>query len=158
MSSREPIRGKVARILNSRELALNIGAREGVKLGMLFDVLDVKGEDIRDPDSDEVLGSLRRPKVRVRVTRVEERLSVASTFRSKKVNVGGQGDVAFGNIHKLFESPNWVRRYETLKTTEKTWEDLNEEDSFVRTGDPVIEVSPSEGSSEPGFEQFREGG
>lgn len=147
-SDRHPIRGKVARILNTRELALNIGTRDGVQVGMLFDVLDAKGEDICDPDTGEVLGSLRRPKVRVRVDMVDQRLSVASTFRWKNVNTGGQGVTDFANIYKLFEPPRWERRYETLKTTEKTWEDLDEEQSYVRTGDPVVQVFPDEESQE----------
>src|SRR5438034_4073982 len=53
--SKEPIRGKVARILNARELVINVGLAEGVAIGMYFDVLDPKGEDIKDPDSGEVL-------------------------------------------------------------------------------------------------------
>lgn len=30
-----------------------------------------------------------------------------------------------------------MTEYDTLKTTERTWENLDEEDSFVKTGDPV---------------------
>ena len=44
------IQGKVARILNSRELAINIGSNNGVQAGMYFDILDPKGENITDPD------------------------------------------------------------------------------------------------------------
>ena len=32
----DPIRGRVAKILNSRELAINIGAAHGVCVGMYF--------------------------------------------------------------------------------------------------------------------------
>ena len=45
----DPIRGKVARILNSRDMVINVGSRSGVAVGMRFDVMDAKGEDIRDP-------------------------------------------------------------------------------------------------------------
>src|SRR2546425_9679519 len=99
--SDNPIRGKVARILNSRELAINVGATDGVKVGMYFDVLDPKGEDIKDPDSGEVLGSLERPKVRVKVAKVQDHLSVASTYKTFEVNVGGRGgamDFGFANL------------------------------------------------------------
>src|SRR5262249_52570621 len=86
-----PIRGKVAQILNSRNLVINVGSRDGVVVGMYFDVLDPKGEDIKDPDTGEVLGSVERPKVRVQIVQVQERLSVASTYKQRQVNVGGQG-------------------------------------------------------------------
>ena len=143
-----PIRGKVARILTSRELVINVGTREGVTVGMYFDVMDPRGEDVTDPDTHEVLGSVPRPKVRVQVTTVQERLAVASTFKKTQVNVGGRGTgFAVGaGIAELLTPPKWVTKYETLKTHEKTWEDLDEEESFVKTGDPVVQVisPPSE--------------
>lgn len=144
----DPIHGKVARILNARELALNIGSDHGVKIGMLFDVLDQKGEDITDPDTGEVLGSLQRPKVRVKIVSVQERLSVASTYKSREVNVGGSADFGgIGRISAMLMPPKYVRAYETLKTNEQTWEDLDETKSYVKSGDPVVSVKEvSEGS------------
>ena len=81
------IRGKVARVLNSREIVITVGSENGVKIGMQFEVLDRKGEDIKDPDSGELLGSIKMPKVRVKVVQIQKRISVASTFRKKKINV-----------------------------------------------------------------------
>lgn len=138
-----PIRGKVARILSSRELALNIGAKHGVRLGMRFDVLDRKGEGITDPETHEELGSVIRPKVRVKVTLVEDRLSVASTYRTREVNVGGAGlgNLGFSN---LFQPEKWVKRTETLKATDHSWEELDEAGSFVKIGDTVQQVVGSD--------------
>jgi len=135
-----PIRGKVARILNSRDLVINVGSRDGVIVGTYFDVLDPKGEDIQDPDTGEVLGSVERPKVRVQVVKVQERLSVASTYKTRQVNVGGQGGDLGGRLAELFMPPKYVTKYETLKTTERTWEDLDESESYVKIGDPVVQV------------------
>ena len=134
----EPIRGKVAQVLNSREIAINIGSAGGVMVGMYFDVLEL--EDITDPDTGDVIGSIDRPKVRVRVSHVQENISVATTFRKKRVNVGGAGafPVAFDSVSQLLMPPKWITKYETLKTEEKTWEDLDEEDSYVSTGDRVV--------------------
>lgn len=135
----ELIRGKVARILNSRELALNVGSDQGVRHGMEFDILSPELHDIEDPDSGEVIGSVNRPKVRVRVGIVDDRFCVARTFRRKRVNIGGRG-FTLRIDESLFEPPNWVTRSETLKTEEATWEDLSEEDSYVKTGDPAVQV------------------
>ena len=134
------IRGKVARVLNSRELALNIGSQHGVREGMLFDVIDPKGEDIVDPDTGDIIGSLERPKVRVKVISVQDKLSVASTYKKERVNVGGVG-IGTSAISQLFMQPEYVTQYETLKTEEKTWEDISEEESYVKSGDPVVQVS-----------------
>lgn len=136
------IRGKVARVLNSREIAINVGSVSGVVIGMHFDVMDPKGEDITDPDTGYVLGSVERPKVRVQVTQVQEKLSIASTYKKAKVNVGGTASLLgeLGLASKALMPPKYIVKYETLKTDEKTWEDLDEEESYVKTGDPVVQV------------------
>ena len=137
--STELIRGKVAKILNSREVALNIGTLQGVELGMCFDILSTKGNDIRDPDTGDVLGNVDLAKAKVRVSRVYEKVCVASTYRTKRVNVGGSGMA----VTSIFEPPKWVTRYETLKTRgsfENSGEDIDEEDSYVSPGDPVVQV------------------
>ena len=138
-----PIRAKVARVLNSREIVINVGSTNGVAVGMRFDVVDPKGEDIRDPDTDEVLGSIDRPKVRVRITKVKEKLSLAAT-QAKRVNVGGPSLI--GDFSRLLMPPKWVTKYETLKRGEQTLDELDEQESLVEIGDPVVQII--EGSEE----------
>ena len=106
------IRGRVARILNSRELALNIGSKHGVEVDMLFDVLDASAEDIKDPDTKMTIGSIYRPKVRVKVVEVQESISVARTYKSRRVNVGGGG--FGGDWASVFAPPRWIRRIRNL--------------------------------------------
>ena len=144
------IRGKVARILNSREIAINVGSDDGVSTGMYFDVMDQNFEDIRDPDTQELLGSIQRPKIRVKITKVQEKLSLASTYKTMRVNTGGSADalLAFASLSRALMPPKWVTRYETLKTEEKTWENLEEEKSYVKTGDPVVQVVETEDEEE----------
>ncbi len=138
----KPIRGKVATILNSRELVINIGEKDGVTLDMKFEVLDPKGEDVIDPDTKEILGSVSIPKVRVKVAQVQEYLSVTRTYKKQRINIGGGGP-DFGFATALMP-PKWIIKYETLKTDEATREDLDEEKSYVKTGDPVIQVFEDE--------------
>ena len=135
----KPIRGKVAQILNSREVALNLGLDDGVEIGMLFDIVTPKGHDITDPVTGDVLGSLDRPKVRVKIVSVQDRLSVAATFRKKRENIGGSSDL-IGLYSRMSSPPRWITKYETLKTTDSTWEDLPDEDSYISKGDPVVQV------------------
>ena len=133
------IRGKVARILNSREIALNLGSDDGVAVGMCFDIMDSKSEDIKDPDTGQILGSIERPKVRVKVTLVQEKLSLATTYKTRRINVGGTG-LEIGVLSKAFMPPEWATEYETLRTAEQTWDDLDEAESYVTTGDPAVQV------------------
>ena len=131
----EPIRGKIARVLNSREVAINKGADDGVEIGMIFKILSTKGSEIQDPDTGETLGSVDMAKTSVKVTSVQERIAVASTYRTRRVNVGGSG---LSSI-RLFEPPKWETRLETLKIDKAAVEELSEEDAFVNTGDPVVQ-------------------
>ena len=143
----ELIRGKVARVLNSREIAINVGSNHGVCIGMYFDIMDEILENIIDPDTQELLGTIERPKIRVKITKVQENLSLASTYKTRRVNVGGSAQY-FGSLESIMSRalmpPKWVKKHETLKTEEKTWEALEEEKSFVKTGDPVVQVIQTE--------------
>lgn len=143
-SDSEPIRGKVARILNARELALNVGAQAGVKTGMRFYVLDPRGENIMDPDTGEDLGSLGHPKITVEVSHVEPRVSVARTFRTRRVNRGGDASFALTNLGRLLQPADWVTVTETLRAKDSKWEELDESESFVKVGDPVVQVTDFE--------------
>ena len=60
-------------------------------MGMRFAVLDPAGENVQDPDTGEILGSVQRPKVQVEITQVSDKIAVARTYRSYGVNVGGDG-------------------------------------------------------------------
>ena len=135
MTQSDLIEGQVAQILNSRELVINKGNQDGVETGMIFEVLAPQGQDIRDPVTDEVLGSVARPKVIVKVVQVEPKLAVARTFKSHRFNIGGSD--ATKMWQRMFDAPKYVTRYDTLKTSDKTWEDLSEEESYVKRGDPV---------------------
>lgn len=144
--ARTPIRGKVARILNSRELAINVGSEHGVRMGMKFDVMDPRGQDIEDPDTGKILGSLDRAKKRVEVVQVRERLSRART-RSYRVNVGGTGGFIGRDLQRWSEMmlpEQWVMRHETLRANDEEGREIDEKESIVKEGDPVVEVLEEE--------------
>ena len=135
----KPIRGRIAQILNSREVALNVGSNKGVEIGMLFDIVTLGGYEITDPDTDEILGSLDKPKVRVRVVSVQDRLSVATTYRKMRENIGGAGSFIEA-YSRMLAPPKRVVEYETLKTADPAWQGLLDEDSYISRGDPVVQV------------------
>jgi len=51
---------------------------------MRFAVLDPKAENVKDPETGAILGSIVKPKVNVEVTRVEPRLSLATTYKKTR--------------------------------------------------------------------------
>ena len=136
----EPIRGKVASVINEREIAINVGTANGVRVNMYFDVVDTQNEEIKDPDTGEVLGSVERTKIKVKVTHVQEKLSVASTYHAETVNIGGERGF-LGPFARSFMPPKWVKKYETLRTEDKSLFPIDEYDSLVKVGDPVVQVN-----------------
>ena len=131
----KPIRGKVARVLNDREVAINRGSTDGVEMGMKFAILSDDSTEIIDPDTKESLGRIENRKVRVRVASVYDRMAVAETFDTRRVNVGGNG-IGMG----VFIPPKWVDRYETLNRVDAGANDLSEFDSGVSIGDPIVQI------------------
>lgn len=128
------IRGSVAKVLNATQVVINRGSKDGVELGMIFEILDKNATEIIDPETKKPLGNIDRPKVQVRVSILEEKLCLAETFKTKRINRGGSGLASFGN---MFAAPDYIDVKETFKAEEKAWEDLPEEKSYVKVGDPV---------------------
>lgn len=132
------IEGKVAAIVNSRELAINRGEAHGVYEGMRFEVLDTSRGVITDPDTDEELGTVEGVKVRVEVVEVYPAFSVAQTYETTGGGVTLSGLLAKG----MYDLPKPV----TLKTNEALFAPLNEGESYVKRGDVVREIKEPEGS------------
>ena len=138
----EPIRGKVAKVLSHREVVLNVGKKHNVEIGMVFDILFKGYDEITDPDTGEVLGGIDRPKARVKVANINEKLSIATTYRTERVNVGGSGGLGIrlrGDLN-LPSPPKWETRVETFATNEAPHEGWYEDDHLVSAGDPVVQV------------------
>ena len=134
--------GLVAAILNDREVALNIGAVDGVELGMKFDILGPEPLTVIDPATGVPLGVVDRVKIKVKVAAVHDRFSIARTFETYRVNEGGTGSVlgmaSIPSITSMFTPPRWVTRVKTLRYDDSDLPgDLSEEDSIVRIGDRV---------------------
>lgn len=134
------LRGLVATVLNERELVITIGSKDGVEEGMYFAVLSEDQLPIYYPGTDEVLDTIEREKVRVRVVDVRERISVCRTYKSYTTGLDLSG---FGLTPGLF-GPRETH-YETLSSSkEDRPKPLNKGDSYVHVGDHVKEVFEDE--------------
>ena len=148
------IEGKIAKILNAREVVINRGSLQGVEVGMIFKILDLEEINILDPDTKQNLGSVERTKVKVKVDLVKKNMCVAKTYRKETVNIGGHasGLLAFAEqadaVRSVLMPPQWVDRYETLRLP-KNFEKLEESDSIVNIGDIVISTSGEEDAASP---------
>ena len=71
----EKIEGKVAKILDEYSIVINVGRKNSVVDGMVFAIFVKSDEEIKDPDSGEVLGKLENVKEHVFVSHVQDRFS-----------------------------------------------------------------------------------
>ena len=129
------LEGKVATVINSRELALNIGSNFGVKENMIFKILAETPVEIKDPDTGEILDTIDREKVRVKVSEVNKKSSICKTFRV--FHYRGLLSTSGSLVGAMTDR----KEVETLKIDDSTKiPPLSEEESFVKTGDRAIQI------------------
>lgn len=122
------IRGKVAGLVDSTMVAINVGSKDGVRKG--DEVQVYRQVNVKDPDSKEELGSVILTKVNLKVNYVDVRFSVAETV----------GTVSSGGIAGLYTGAlfNDARQIEVTTNPESA--------SSVRVllaiGDPVFVEHP----------------
>ena len=125
--------GRVANILNARELVINIGTNDGVTTGMRFKVLADTPTQITDPETEKVIGSIDREKVRVEATEVQEHITICRTYQT--ITAGG----SFPDMSGMFGPRHEIPR--TLKADDASHlPPLAESESYVKRGDRVVEI------------------
>lgn len=77
---------KVIKILDEYTIIINAGFKEGIKEGDTFQILDTKGNVVKDPDTGEVLGYLDLIKDTVKVTEVQEKMCFCSSTETIGIN------------------------------------------------------------------------
>lgn len=125
------LEGKVAQLLNERQIVINIGRLDGVEAGMRFAVLAGKPIEVLDPDTGRSLGTLDQDKVRVESTQVLDQMTVCTTYETKFV-----GSIVFFDLAQTFAPGRIIPK--TLRATAAAYPaPLSPEDSYVKNGDRV---------------------
>lgn len=76
------IEGKVAKIIDVYTVVINRGLEHGVEEDMRF-VIYEPGEEIKDPDTGDLLGKFEYVKAKVKVVNVQEKFSTAETYETQ---------------------------------------------------------------------------
>jgi hypothetical protein len=137
--SNKPITGKIAGVLNERELTINVGVDQGVCVGMKFKVLANSPVEVKDPDTDAILGTVDREKVRVKASEVFDNYSICKTFRKTIIGEAGFDLSSLGALVRSYQPRRAI--LETLKAEDSTLPPpISEEESYVKKGDRAIQL------------------
>ena len=140
------ILGKVASIMNEREVTINKGSNDGVEEGMTFRVV-AEGIPVTDPDTGESLGIYIKDKIGVKVSEVHPRFSVARTYETYTVQEPSSTfRLSRGRGERLLQEVTRVRTLKTAGSTpieSKFFASITDDDSIVQVGDPVIQDYPA---------------
>lgn len=143
----QPIEAKVAQVISERDVAINRGSSAGVEVGMRFKILRSDPEEIRDPDTNEVLGTVEISKVEVEVVSVQPNLAVCRTF--KKVVIPGKPKrlgmtTPYSSLRESIfgdAGTSDKERYQTLRSDESyVVNELDPDGSFVKKGDRAVQL------------------
>ncbi len=84
------IEGKVIRILDEYSIVVNVGRIDGVTEGMVFVIFTQSGDEIKDPDSGETLGTLENVKDYVSVAHIQDKFATCVAKEVKKILKEGE--------------------------------------------------------------------
>lgn len=76
----ELLKGRVAKFLSRSKIVINLGSEHGVKEGMEFIIYD-EGPLIMDPETGRALENLEIIKGRVKITNVQQKISIGESFK-----------------------------------------------------------------------------
>lgn len=131
------IEGKIAKVLNTREVAINRGSDHGVMRDMEFAVMEPQ-LSIVDPDTKESLGDLEREKIRVKVSETHPKFSLARTYETYTAHVPSAYEQA-----ELMSRGRTVTRVRKIiiESPGQNTSTIGQEGSTVKVGDPVIQIT-----------------
>ena len=130
---------KVAKVLDNRTLVINAGSNKGVSLNMKFLISSALNSQVVDPDTNEIIGEVAIPKVKVEITRVDEKYSIAETYEYKTVNEGGSMPNAVA-LSRIFDQPKLVKKYKTFEIEDNQKKAIEKEKSLILIGDIAEQI------------------
>jgi hypothetical protein len=130
--------GRVIRIFDDENLVVNLGTSDGVTKGATLSIFAPPVE-IKDPETDEDLGTYHHPKANVRAERVSEKFCVAGPFPVSR------------QVKKPTGPSTLFQQFQTEYRTEPGELEIEEAEAnplpsgtAIRVGDPVYITLPDE--------------
>lgn len=148
MGEHNLVSGQVAKIVSDTDILINRGTEDGIENGAYFVVLDKDELEIEDPENAVIAGSVRNVKLAFQVVQVSEHLSLARTFRTYTVNVGGQGP-DMSSLMGFGKAPKYIQEIERFTADPEDKIDRSTVRKNIAIGDEVREMANREDASQP---------
>lgn len=132
------VEGKVAKVLNDREVVINRGKDHGVKLGTRFKIIETV--EIPDPDTGDVIGTITREKIRFKVVYIQSSMSIARTYETQTFGTSSTS-LATEALLRTIHPEASLQRIDVKRI--RQGED-SDEPVLVEVGDVVAEVTDDE--------------
>ena len=84
------IEGKIVKILDEYSIVINIGRNNGVVKDTEFVIFTRSDEEVKDPDSGEVLGKLENVKDYVTAAHVQDKFTICVAKETKNMHKEGE--------------------------------------------------------------------
>lgn len=137
------VRGKVAMILNDREVVINRGKEHGVELGTRYKVVETV--EVEDPDTKKVIGTIEREKIRFEIAHLEPAMSIARTYETYTYGVHPVSQVNESIRRHLNSLANITPRTDVKRirpsSQKSTGDDTGPDAVPIEIGDVVVEVT-----------------
>ncbi|HEU0143163.1 MAG TPA: hypothetical protein VFQ47_00100 [Nitrososphaera sp.] len=148
------IKGRIIRILDTKTVVINLGLEHGIGDESLFFILG-EPESVIDPVTNEVLGTVKVTKARVKASQVFDKFTIATT--SWKTVTYNRASV-FGDLFRGMETETIDEgALKVIPGEVKPWKAKSE--SPVKVGDEVeVAVEEPEKEEEPATTQSQSEG
>ena len=77
---------KVAKIISTKQIVINAGEEDGIKVGDELQIIEQIGDPVKDPDTGKILGTLDKQKGKVIVSTVYSKMSIADAPTKEIIN------------------------------------------------------------------------
>jgi len=156
MTRTQIARGRIIRIVDPQTVIIDLGSESGIEEGSIFRIVG-KAEEITDPETKAVLGTLAVVKGKVRASQVHPKFTIAtSKWTSELVTLRLPGDSLRAALDSMWDTSTetYGKELRVDQGELEPWKAESEE--MVRVGDPVeVDVPAADAPNEEAAERTR---
>lgn len=129
---------KIVRILSDTEIVINGGHEHGLREGDILEIF-VEGEEIKDPETSESLGTLDIIKGKVKIKTIYEKMSLCESAEFKTEKKYPAHMSALSQVAKSFENyiATEVKVSQPLNVDMTQAQQVTKVDKLIKLGDTI---------------------